>query len=173
MKTVSLVLATLALLPAALAASSPNSAHTLKLDEGAAPARATLADFTWLAGHWIGTGFGGAHVEEMWTAPLGASMQGMFRLVRDGRAQVYEQIVLVAVGDTVEMRLKHFDAQLKGWEQKDEFVAFPLVRHEPRAAYFAGLTYRLDDDGGLRVWLVTKGRDGAASEQEMLYRRAR
>ncbi len=158
-------------LPLGAAAQSANSAHTLKLDEGATPPAAKLADFAWLAGHWGGTGFGGAHVEEVWLPPLGTSMPGVFRLVAGGRAQVYEIFALVAVGDTVELRLKHFTSELKGWEQKDEFVTFKLVRVAPGDAQFEGLTYRLGDDGVLRVWLVTKARDGTTAEAEMVYRR--
>lgn len=158
-------------LPLAAAAQSANSAHTLKLDEGAAPPAAQLADFAWLAGHWVGTGFGGAHVEEVWLPPLGSSMTGVFRLVAGGRAQVYEIFALVPVGDTVELRLKHFTSELKGWEQKDEWVTFRLVRIAPGEAQFEGLTFRVGDDGVMRVWLVTKARDGTTAEQEMVYRR--
>jgi hypothetical protein len=154
-------------------AQSANSSHTLRLAAEAAPPAATLADFAWLAGHWEGTGFGGAHVEEFWTPPRGTSMAGVFRLVGGDRAQVYEILALVPVGNSVEMRLKHFTRELKGWEQKDDFVRFRLVKREPHAAYFDGLTYRLEADGVLRVWLVTKDRDGATTEQEMSYRRLR
>lgn len=173
MKTPLRLLAVLLLgsLPLVAAAQSANSAHTLKLAEGAAPPPAQLADFAWLAGHWVGTGFGGAHVEEVWLPPLGSSMTGVFRLVAAGRAQVYEIFALVPVGDSVELRLKHFTSELKGWEQKDEFVTFRLVRVAPGEAQFEGLTFRVGDDGVLRVWLVTKARDGTTAEAEMVYRR--
>lgn len=172
MKTAVLRLLALATLALAAAAQSANSAHTLKLDEGAAPPPARLADFAWLAGHWVGTGFGGAHVEEIWTAPEGTSMAGMFRLVSKGAAQVYELCLLLPVADTVELRLKHFTRDLKGWEEKADFVTFRLVRVAPREACFEGLTFRLDDGGAtLRVWLVTKSRDGATTEQEMVFQR--
>ena len=36
-------------------------------------------------------------------------------------------------------------------EEKDEYVEFPLVAIEDRAAYFDGLSYRLEDDGQLTV----------------------
>lgn len=161
----------LVLFPLALLAQEKNSTHTLKLAEGAASPPAKLEDFAWLAGHWVGTGFGGAHVEEVWLPPLGSSMAGMFRLIADGRARVHEIFALVPVGDTVELRLKHFTSELKGWEQKDEFVIFKLVGVAPGAAHFEGLTFQVDADGVLRVWLETKARDGTLAEQEMIYRR--
>ena len=172
MKTAFLRLLALATLALAAAAQSANSAHTLRLAEGAAPPPARLADFAWLAGHWVGTGFGGAHVEEIWTAPEGTSMAGMFRLVSKGAAQVYELCLLLPAGDTVELRLKHFTRDLKGWEEKADHVTFRLVRIAPGEACFEGLTFRLDDGGAtLRVWLVTKSRDGATTEQEMVFQR--
>lgn len=156
-----------------LRAQEVNSAHTLSLSEGAVPAKATLADFAWLTGHWIGTGFGGADVEEVWTAPNGTSMQGMFRLVRNGRAQVYELVVLWPVGDTVEMRLKHFTAELKAWEEKENWVTFRLVKRTPTEFFFEGLTLLLENHGEtLRVFLVTSAQ-GKSSEQELVYRRVR
>lgn len=170
MKSAARLLA-LAVLALAAAAPSAHSAQTLKPDEGTTPPSARLADFAWLAGHWVGTGFGGAHVEEIWTLPEGTSMAGLFRLVSKGAAQVYELCLLLPVGDTVELRLKHFTRDLKGWEEKNDFVTFRLVKHAPGQAHFEGLTYQLDEDGALRVWLATRGRDGTAAEQEMIYRR--
>ena len=152
-------------------AQTRNSTHTFRLGDGATPPAATLADFAWLAGHWVGTGFGGAHVEEFWMPPRGTSMVGVFRLVSGERAQVYEIVALVQVGETVEMRLKHFTSELKGWEQRDDYVTFRLVQHAPGEACFEGLTFRVGEDGAMRVWLVTKSRDGESAEQEMIYRR--
>lgn len=155
------------------AAPVQNSTHTLKLADGAAPAPATLADFAWLAGHWRGTGFGGAQVEELWTAPDGASMCGLFRMTRDGRAQVYEFVLLMPVGDTVEMRLKHFTSELRGWEEKDKWVTFRLVQRTPTEFFFEGLTFRREEHGEtLRVFLVTGGK-GPSTEQELVYRRVK
>ena len=172
MKTAVLRLFALVTLALSAAAQSANSAHTLKLDEGAAPPPARLDGFAWLAGHWVGTGFGGAHVEEIWTAPEGTSMSGMFRLVSKGAAQVYELCVLLPVDQTVELRLKHFTRELKGWEEKADHVTFRLVRVAPGEACFEGLTFRLDDGGAtVRVWLVTKSRAGEVAEQEMIFRR--
>lgn len=167
------VLISIAATDVAVAAAEQNSAHTLKLADGATPAAATLADFAALAGHWRGTGFGGAEVEEFWTAPDGASMCALFRMTRAGRAQVYEFVLLVPVGDSVEMRLKHFTSELRGWEEKDRWVTFRLVKRTPTEFFFEGLTYRLEDNGGtLRVFLVTSAQ-GNSSEHELVYRRVR
>lgn len=165
------LLFSLLLAPLLLEAQVANSAHTWRLAEGAASPPAKVADFAWLAGHWVGTGFGGAHVEEVWMSPMGGSMSGHFRLVAGGRAQVYEVFALVQVGPSVELRLKHFSADLKAWEEKSDFVTFKLVRHAPGEAHFEGLTFRVIDNRELRAWLVTEARDGTRTEQEMVYQR--
>lgn len=173
MKRAALTLLLSAGLAVAALAQVANSTHTLKLADGAAPAAATLADFAWLAGHWKGTGFGGAQLEEIWTAPDGASMCGLFRMTRDGRAQVYEFVLLVPVGGSVEMRLKHFTSELRGWEEKDKWVTFRLVKRTPTELFFEGLTFRLEDAGEtLRAFLVTSAQ-GQSHEQELVYHRAR
>lgn len=174
MKTASLPLLLLGLSMAVSAlAQEANSVNTLRLAEGAKPAAASLEDFAWLAGRWEGTGFGGARVEEVWTAPEGSSMCGLFRMTRDGRAQIYEFVLLVPVGDSVEMRLKHFTWELKGWEEKDKWVTFRLVRRTETEFFFEGLTFRREDGGDtLRAFLLVSSK-GRSEEQELVYRRVR
>ena len=43
---------------------------------------------------------------------------------------------------TLVLRLKHFNADLTGWEEKDGMLIFRLVAAEPCAAYFHALTLR-------------------------------
>jgi len=57
------------------------SQNTLTLEGNESPA-ATLKDVAWIAGHWQGEALGGI-TEEVWTAPLGKSMMGSFKLVVD------------------------------------------------------------------------------------------
>ena len=157
---------------AAALAQSANSAHTLKFDSAASRPPAILADVAWLEGHWTGTGFG-AHVEEIWTGVDGQSLLGMFRLVQAGQPRVYEIVVIVEEGGSLAMRLKHFTGELKGWEEKDKFITFPLVKLEPNTAYFDGLTYRLEAGGTLRVWLVVGHKDAPETEEELIFQRVK
>jgi hypothetical protein len=82
-----------------------------------------LAAAAFMQGHWIGTQ-DGALSEEIWTAPAGDSMLGMWRLVAGGRARVTE---LLAISEDPEsglvLRLRHFDGALVAREEKDA----PLV----------------------------------------------
>jgi hypothetical protein len=56
-------------------------------------ANATLSDFAWLAGHLTGPGLAGI-AEEIWTGPASGSMQGMYRLARNGKVVFYEILTL-------------------------------------------------------------------------------
>jgi hypothetical protein len=53
---------------------------------------------------------------------------------------------------------------MKGWEEKDKHVTFPLVKVEPNAVYFSGLTYRKNSDGSLTVFLAMKRPTGTTEE---------
>lgn len=151
------------------AAQSALTANTLKRDAAAPPPRAALADMTWLAGHWRGPSLGGIS-EEVWAAPLGGSMMGSYKLVRGDSVIFYEILTLVQRGPTLELRLKHFDRELQGWEEKGEVVSFPLVRMAPDAAYFEGMTLRRVSDDRLHVFVAMRTRDGM-EEAEFPYTR--
>ena len=128
-------------LPTVLSAQSTGTSHTLQLEEGSDRPAASLDDLSWLVGSWEGDAFGG-RAEEVWMPASGGSMMGTFKLSVNGKATIYEFFTLVPDGESLTLRLKHFDGDLIGWEERDEFVEFPLVRLEKDAVYFAGLTYR-------------------------------
>lgn len=154
-----------------LFAQSPSSTHTYKLDAPAHRPAAKLAALAWFEGHWTAND-SGTTADEIWTGVNGASLLGMFRIVKDGKVQLYEIITVVETGGSLEMRLKHFSGAMKGWEEKEKFVSFPLVKLEGRTAWFDGITYQLDADGTLRVWLL-EGRKGAPPEEaEFVFHRA-
>lgn len=71
------------------------------------------------------------------------------------------------------LKLKHFDAAMKGWEEKDKFVEFRLVKLEPRAAYFHGLTYRLNEDDSMDVFVVVSQKDGTKREEKFEFKRSK
>lgn len=123
----------------------------MRLEDGAVSPAASIADISWLAGHWRGEGLGGK-AEDVIAPAADGQMMGMFRHEKaDGSVNFYEFYVFAEKDGSLTQRLKHFSPLLSGWEEKDEFVEFPLVAIEERAAYFDGLSYRLEEDGGLTV----------------------
>jgi len=158
-------------LPTGLAAQRPLSEHTLALDRSAPPTTATVDDLAWLAGHWRGPGLGGVS-EELWAPPLGGQLMGAFRLVVNDATQLFEIFTVLELEGRLVLRLKHFDANLRSWEDPDEYVDFPLVRVEGRRAYFHGLTYDATDPDVLRIWLVLS-QDGVSREEAFVLGRVR
>lgn len=151
-------------------AQTPLTENTLTADEGAPPPAATLANAAWLEGHWVGTGLGAA-AEEIWLAPAGGAMPGMFRLLDGDEVGFYELWALVEEDGTLVLRLKHFDAGMAGWEEKDEMVVFRLVDHDATTLWFDGLTMKRSGPDEMRVWVAMRSRDGTAGEGEFIYRR--
>ena len=157
-------------LPPGFEASTP---HTIRLQAGQEPAKTTLADVEWLAGTWRGQGLGGV-TEETWSAPAGGSMMGMFRLMRGDAVVFYEFMTLVRENGSVVMKLKHFNPDLAGWEDKDKWVTFRLASATPQALFFEGLTFRRIDDDSLRIFLAIRDREtGAVREEAFSYERVR
>jgi hypothetical protein len=112
------------------------------------PAKASLADVAFMAGHWVG-GDPGEVSEEVWSAPEGDAMMGMWRLVAKGQTRIYELLTLTAEGGGVVLRLRHFNPKLVGREEKDRPVELPLVKKGPREAVFEGLEHNVK--GTLRL----------------------
>lgn len=148
---------------------SRNTQHTLKLDDLTFRPVATIDSVAWLAGSWRGRAFGGTF-KEVWTAASGGTMIGMFKLMHNNQPTMYEFMLIVEDKGSLSVQLKHFNADFSGWEEKDGFVSFPLVKLTADAAYFDGLTYRRDGPDRLKVYVaIKKGEE--LHEEELLFHR--
>ena len=107
--------------PLTTSAQSEKTANTLALNEGNTSPAAEIHQIDWIAGHWKGEAFGG-HVEEVWSKPAGGAMMGMFRLVQGDEVGFYELLTLLEEDGSLVFRLKHFNSDLTGWEEKNENV---------------------------------------------------
>jgi hypothetical protein len=148
------------------------SPNILKLDQKEIVAKATIDDIAWLQGHWIGEGFGGT-VEKFWTPPMGRSMMEAFRLIVDGKVVMHEICTMVEENGSLVYKVKHFDARLKGWEEKDACVDFPLVKLTATGAFFNGLTLQKKDDDTLVTYILIKSKKaGTTREETVTFHRA-
>lgn len=150
-------------------AQSQNSAHTLKLDTKDASPPASIADVSWIAGNRKAVALGGV-CEEFWTVPMGTSMVGLFRFVKDGKVVFYELMTIAEENKSLVLKIKHFNPDLTGWEEKSAPQNFPLIRITPTEAYFTGQTYRKLQDGSLNVFVAMKQRTGVVTETVFLFR---
>ncbi len=132
------------ILPAMLLYAAPLAAQETRLaPEGHVPPSARIADVAWLAGAWSGSGIEGAPAHEAWLPPTGDTMVGLFVQEQGAGGLMFtEHMYISEVDGSLALRLKHFNPDLTGWEEKDEMVTFRLVTLEPCAAYFSALTYR-------------------------------
>lgn len=143
--------------------------HTLKLDDPANMPEASIDDLAWLTGRWQGEGFGGI-LEETWNPPLGGTMVATFRLVSEGKPNFYEICLISPEGKSLTYKVKHFNPDMTGWEEKAEYVTFPLVKVEPNKIYFNGLTLELNGNTCTH-YLAMKRKDGTYNEAKLIYQR--
>ena len=143
--------------------------NILELEAGSESPPASLSDIAWIEGHWRGNAFGG-ETEEIWSPPLGGSMMGSFKLVVGGSVSFYELMTISEVGSTLLLRIKHFDAELRGWEDKDRSVEFKLVRVAPGKVYFDGLTFEKISEKEINVYVNLDDKENK-SEQKFSYHR--
>lgn len=137
----------------------------------AAP-RASMADFAWLAGRWVGEGLGGI-AEEVWLPEKGGAMLGTFRSIKGGQVAFYEILTLASnASGQLELRLKHFHADLKGWEERDQVQAWALTRVEGDAFAFGPIVFRREGAEILVVTVAMKLEDGSRKNEVFRFRRA-
>jgi len=139
--------AAFAIVSLAVAAAAQDPAPETRIGEkGFESPPATLDQLDWLAGQWLGEGIQGAPAMESWLPPTGGTMVGAFvQETAEGDIMFTEHMYLMQENGTLALRLKHFNADLTGWEEKDDMLTFRLVALEECAAYFNALTLRCAD----------------------------
>ncbi|MDX2145736.1 MAG: DUF6265 family protein [Rhodospirillaceae bacterium] len=153
-----------------LLAAPASAAETRTAAPGAAPPPAVIADLAWLEGPWEGEGLGG-EAHEAYAPPAHGQIVGYFRHVKNGAIAFYELVTFAEVGGSLEMRVKHFNADLTGWEEKNDVQRFALVAVEKDVWYFDGLTVRRTGPDTMITTVLVKQRDGTTSEFPFHYRR--
>jgi len=144
-------------------AQSSRTEHTLQLDDPANRPQATIEDVAWLAGSWTGEVFG-SRFEEAWSSPSAGTMMGMYKVLGDDGVSFYELEMIVEERGSLEMRVKHFGSDFTAWEEKEEYLSFPLVKVEDDRVFFQGLTFERLDSEHVRAYLVVRSGDSVREE---------
>ena len=133
-------------------------------NEGEKPAaQVKLEDLSFICGHNRGE-LEGAIIDEHWSEVGGDTMIGMFRQIKNGKAQMYEFLTIEQTANGPVLRLKHFDPGLVGWEEKAQASSYPLVRWKPNEAVFerndkgTRITFRATSKDTLEVDLERTGK---------------
>lgn len=152
-----------------LVAAPLSAQETRVAEEGFESPPASIYEMQWLEGQWQGEGIEGAPAMESWLPPTGTTMVGSFvQQTADGGIMFTEHMYLMEQDGSLVVKLKHFNADLTGWEDKEGMVTFRLLELEPCAAYFNALTYRCGDDGSLIV--AVRMKSDKPEPQELVFR---
>ena len=137
---------------------------------GAESPEATIDDVAWIQGYWTGTIFQ-SEFEEIWSPPVNGTMMGSFKILQEDTVNFYELMVIRETGNSLTYLLKHFHSDLKGWEERDEVINWPLVKISETTAWFDGITFEKLDDDHLRIYLAVSFKDGSVKEFTSVYTR--
>lgn len=144
--------------------------NTIEKDETSVSPKATLDDVAWIAGYWKGASFGGV-TEEIWSPALGKSMMGSFKMVIDNEIQFYEILTISEENGSLMLRIRHFDKNLIGWEEKDAPEEFPLLKITGNKAYFDGLTFEKTGRKTITIFVIFDSKDKGKEEVAFKYKR--
>lgn len=113
---------------ATLVASSFLPAH-VQANGGAdlqtASAKEQLKSLHWIQGTW-GKTDGEDVLDEVWSAPSGDSMMGVFRWTKSGKVSLFELLTITIDDGRLVFRFRHFSREQVPWEGKDDALTFYL-----------------------------------------------
>lgn len=96
----------------------------------------SLQDLAFLAGAWEGED-GDVSMREVWDLPRGDAMVGHYSMMEDGRAFLYELLVIEQGEDGPTLRIRHFNRGLEPWASEAAGpVTLPLLEVEDQRAVF-------------------------------------
>lgn len=115
-----------------------------------------------MEGCWEGSGMGGI-VSECWLVDASGRADGMYSLYRDGDYVFGEILAMDDFGEGLELRLKHVNADMTGWEEKDDFTRFKVESVTRDQIIFRGLSFAFVGDDEMNIDLTMRTKDGLKS----------
>ncbi|GAB3505110.1 hypothetical protein GCM10027341_36220 [Spirosoma knui] len=118
----------------------------------------SLADISFIEGHWQGT-FNGGPIEATWMAPAGNNAAGFIRMMKDSKVTMYEILVYEQTEQGPVSMVKHFKPGLIGQEEKDKSDRYRFISAEKDRALFE------KEDGSIRIIYEKRGKDQLAIQR--------
>lgn len=131
---------------------------------------AKLENIRWISGNWKGEAFGG-QTEENWSEPSGGSMMATFKLIENNNVVFYEIEIIREVENTLILQLKHFGNDLKGWEEKDKTIDFPLKEITENKVVFEGMVFEKISTNEMNIYVDIKQDDGRIETVKFNYKK--
>jgi hypothetical protein len=97
--------------------------------------RGSVADVAFIEGHWKATS-GDRTIEGVWLAPEGENILGFMRMMRNGKASLYEMLAYEQTANGLISLVKHFQPGLIGVEEKDKQDRYRFVEASKDRAIF-------------------------------------
>ena len=88
-------------------------------------AKEQLKSLHWIQGAW-GKTDGEDVLDEVWSAPSGDSMMGVFRWTKGGKVSLFELLTITIDDGRLVFRFRHFSREQVPWEGKDDALTFYL-----------------------------------------------
>jgi Domain of unknown function (DUF6265) len=127
-----------------------------------------LNPLAFLSGRWVSEKDAEMQ-EESWSPVIGNSMVGSFRIVQGGKPVFYEFWVVEVDENRPVLKLKHFNADLAGWEEKNASTRMPLISSAVDDAVFAeaegSVSLHYHRKGDTLTCVVHHVKDGKASDE--------
>jgi hypothetical protein len=144
------------------------AAQVRQLEADQSPGLGNVEDLSWMVGYWTGTGLGG-ECEEVWMPAVDGHMLGTFRFWEGGKLVFSEFMNLVQDGASLSMKLKHFNPDLSGWEEKEEWTTFRLIELSENKVWFDNLT--IEQIGDVMVYQLGLTQNGKRKIEEFRFAR--
>jgi hypothetical protein len=138
------------------------------LSGGQEARKSTLNPLAFLSGRWVSEQPAEVQ-EESWSPVIGDSMTGSFRVVHGGKPVFYEFWAVELDENRPVLKLKHFNAGLAGWEEKNASTRMPLISSSEGDAVFAeadgSVSLHYQRKGAVLTCTVHHVRDGKGSDE--------
>ena len=95
----------------------------------------SLKDISFLDGRWKGN-YNGGTIEASWTAPEGDNIVGFIRMVKDGKATLYELFAFEQTEKGPVAHVKHFKPGMISLEEKEVSDTYNFIEAKKNEALF-------------------------------------
>ncbi len=113
----------------------------------------SFADIGFIEGHWKANTPEGRSIEAVWLAPENDNILGFMRMMKGGKADLYEILAYEKSEQGLVSLVKHFKPGLLGQEEKDKQDRYNFVAASKDRAIFQ------KDGGGLRILYEKRSAD--------------
>ena len=97
--------------------------------------RGSVADIAFIQGHWKAS-TADRTIEGVWLASEGENILGFMRMMRNGKASLYEMLAYEQTADGLISLVKHFQPGLIGVEEKDKQDRYRFLEASKDRAVF-------------------------------------